>query len=131
MSDKAEILNHPAVNPETKHFWEAAEAGQLYVKHCNSCGENHFYPRAQCPYCRSLNTSWLQSTGKGTIYSYTVMRRASPPCVVAYVTLDEGPSMFTNIVDCDFDALKIGDQVKAKHVYSADGLPIAVFVPSD
>ena len=45
------------------------------------------------------------------IYSYSVMRRAEPVYVMAYVTLDEGPTMMTNLVDCDPDAVTVGARV--------------------
>jgi uncharacterized OB-fold protein len=121
-------IDHPAVNAETREYWEAARAGKLLVKRCRACGEAHAYPRAHCPRCRSLDTAWIEASGKGTVYSWTVMRRASPPFAVAYVTLDEGPTMFTNLVDCDFDALTIGQTV-AVAFEDREGLTVPVFRP--
>ena len=74
-----EPIDHPAINAETAPYWEGARAGRLMIKTCRSCGEAHFYPRAQCPRCRSLDTEWKEASGRGKIYSWTVMRRASPP----------------------------------------------------
>ena len=67
----------------------------------------HHYPRAICPFCFSDKTEWSEASGKGTIYTYSVMRRAPVPYAIAYVTLDEGPTMMTNIVDCDLDKLEV------------------------
>ena len=70
-----------------------------------------FTPRAHCPFCFSDNTGWQQASGDATIYTYSVMRRGAPvPYAIAYVTLAEGPTMMTNIVDCDLDGIRIGQE---------------------
>ncbi|MEC9344268.1 MAG: OB-fold domain-containing protein [Pseudomonadota bacterium] len=125
-----EAIDHPAVNAETRAYWEGARDGRLLIKGCNACGEKHFYPRAQCPYCRSLDTEWIESSGRGVIYSWTVMRRMDPPLAVAYVTLEEGVTMFTNIVECDLDALAVGQEVAVTFEEKADGLTVPVFKPA-
>ncbi|MEP9386038.1 Zn-ribbon domain-containing OB-fold protein [Mesorhizobium sp. KR9-304] len=123
-------VEHAAVNAETKAYWDAARDGRLLVKKCTACGRPHFYPRTQCPHCRSLETEWMEASGQGTIYSWTVMRRASPPVAIAYVTLEEGVTMFTNIVDCDLDALAVGQPVRVAFEQREDGLTIPVFKPA-
>ena len=50
--------------------------------------------------------------GRGTLYSFSVMRRVEKPYAIAYVTLEEGVTVLTNLVDCDFDRLRIGDPVR-------------------
>lgn len=118
----------PQVTPETKPFWVAARNGKLLLKKCAACGETHYYPRAHCPFCFSDKTDWVESKGLGTIYSYSVMRRAKPVYAIAYVALDEGVTVMSNIVDSDFDALKIGQKVRLKHVPTeGDGPPMAMF----
>jgi uncharacterized protein len=102
----------PSINMETETYWEATKQNKLLLKKCDDCGETHWYPRAICPHCSSSNTSWYEGSGKGKIYSYSVMRRAEIPYVMAYVTLDEGVSVLTNIVECDFDNLSIDQPVE-------------------
>ena len=104
---KERKLPAPAVSQETQAYWDAAAKGKLLVRKCTSCGQLHHYPRTICPFCFSDKTEWIEASGKGTIYSYSVMRRAPVPYAMAYVTLAEGPRMVTNIVDCDFDKLKM------------------------
>lgn len=121
----------PPVTPENKPFWDAAAEGRLLFKRCEDCGEPHYYPRALCPFCLSDNTTWAQSAGHGTIYSFSPMRRGTPvPYAIAYVTLDEGCTMMTNLVDCDFDALAIGQPVKVAFRPAEDGTPVPVFAPA-
>jgi uncharacterized OB-fold protein len=121
----------PSVSPENKAFFEAASQGKLLIKKCNSCGEFHHYPRALCPHCFSDKTEWRDAKGTGTVYTYSVLRRGVPePYCIAYVTLEEGVSMLTNLVDCDFDALRIGMQVKVVFKPSDGGPPVPMFTPA-
>jgi len=127
MTYQDRTITAPTVNPEGQAYWDAANQGKLLVKHCSACNEYHHYPRALCPHCFSDKTEWRAAKGTGTIYSYSVMRRAMPPYAMAYVTLDEGVSMMTNLVDCDFDALKIGQRVKVVFKPSEGGPAVPMF----
>jgi uncharacterized OB-fold protein len=119
----------PEANPETKPFWDAAAEGRLLIKKCVTCGQVHFYPRAICPFCGSDKTEWVTASGRGTVYSYSVMRRVPIPYALAYVTLEEGVSMMTNIVDCDLDAIRIGQRVTVAFKPSEGGPPVPMFRP--
>ena len=114
---------------ETERFWDAAAEGTLLLKTCTACGQPHHYPRTICPLCGSDRTEWRQTSGRGTVYSYSVMRRVPKPYAIAYVTLEEGVTMMTNLVDCDFDAIRIGQAVKV--VFKPiDGRAVPMFTPA-
>jgi uncharacterized OB-fold protein len=115
--------------PETQAFWDAAADGRFLVRHCSACGKAHWYPRSVCPLCHSSDTEWRAASGAGTIYSFSVMRKAEPPFVMAYVTLAEGPTMMTNIVECDSDALAIGQPVELVFQPSKSGIAVPCFQP--
>ncbi len=127
MADTSRKIFAPTPTPETARFWEAAAKGKLLVKTCAACGRAHHYPRPLCPFCGSGQTEWKESAGRGVIYTFSVMRRASPPYAIAYVTLDEGVTMMTNLVDCDFDALRIGQPVRVVFAASDGGPPVPMF----
>jgi len=127
---KDRVIPAPPVNPETKPFWDAAAKGQLLIKVCTACHQPHFYPRAICPFCMSDRTEWKQASGRGTVYSYSVMKRAEVPYAIAYVTLEEGPTMMTNIVDCDLDAIRIGQKVAVAFKPTDGGAPVPMFSPT-
>lgn len=129
MSGSQRPIPAPPVSPETKPFWDAAAAGTLLLKRCEACGEPHYYPRAVCPFCGSDRTVWLEASGRGTIYSYSVFRRAPVPYAIAYVTLEEGPTMMTNIVDGDLDAIRIGQRVRVRFAPTDGGPPVPMFAP--
>ena len=130
MSGSGRSIPAPPVSAETKPFWDAAAAGRLLLKRCEACREPHYYPRAICPFCGSDRTTWLEASGGGAIYAYSVFRRAPVPYAIAYVTLDEGPTMMTNIVEADLDALRIGQRVRVRFTPTDGGPPVPTFAPA-
>lgn len=129
MSTTQRKLAAPVANVETQAYWDAASAGKLMIRTCRECGEPHFYPRALCPFCFG-ETDWVETKGEGAIYSFSVMRRAPVPYAIAFVTLDEGPTMMTNIVDCDFDSIRIGQRVKVVFQPAENGQAVPMFAPA-
>jgi uncharacterized protein len=120
----------PQPNPETRAFWDGAAEGRLLLKKCLACGQVHYYPRALCPFCGSDRTEWQPSSGLGSIYSWSVIRRAEVPYAIAYVTLEEGITMMTNIVGCDLDAIRIGQRVRVVFTPTDGGPPVPTFTPA-
>lgn len=123
-------LPTPPVYPDNTEFWAAANEGRLLVPKCGSCGKTHWYPRPFCPHCRSDDVSWIEASGKGTIYSVSPTRRVPVPYAIAYVTLDEGTTMLTNIVDTDLDQVKIGDRVQVVFKATEGGQKVPMFKPA-
>jgi uncharacterized protein len=96
----------PAVNPWAQPFWDGAREGRLMIQRCEDCAVHVFYPRVSCPSCSSERLGWLQASGRGTVYSYTVVKNNAPsafagdvPYVVAVIRLEEGVQMLSNLVD--------------------------------
>lgn len=124
-------VRDPAMNPGDEAYFEAAAQGKLMLKKCGECNEVHHYPRALCPFCFSDKVSWVEAKGTGEIYTYSVTRRGGPvPYCIAYVTLDEGIRMMTNIVDTDLDTIKIGQKVKVVFKKSENGTSVPMFAPA-
>ena len=125
----------PAVNPETTEFWTATQQGRLLLKRCRDCAAVIWYPRAICPECASLQTEWFDATGRGRIYSYTVNHRGEgnyqglPPFVLAYVELDEGPRIMTNVVGAEAGELAVGLPVEVVFHATPDGPALPRFQP--
>ncbi|MGE0717768.1 MAG: Zn-ribbon domain-containing OB-fold protein [Alphaproteobacteria bacterium] len=111
--------------PETQPFRDAAAEGRFLLPHCRACSRAHWYPRALCPFCGGA-VDWREASGGGTIYAVSVMRRADPPYALAFVTLDEGPTMMTNLVDCDIDRAAIGQAVRVTF-RDWHGVPVPMF----
>ena len=124
-------ISDPLMNVGDKPYFDAANEGKLMVGKCGGCGEYHHYPRGLCPFCFSDKVSLVQAKGTGTIYTYSVSRRAGPIVYcIAYVKLDEGVTMMTNIVDCDLDTVKIGQKVKVVFKKSEGGTAVPMFAPA-
>ena len=120
----------PMQTAETKPFWDASARGELLYGSCSACNEKHYYPRARCPYCFSDQVTWRVASGRGTLYSYSAVPRGNPPYVSAYVMLEEGVAVFTNMVECNPGDLSIGLAVELVFEKSRDGQPVAVFRPA-
>ena len=101
-----------------------------------ACGTLRYYPRAVCPECLSGEARWERMSGRGTVYTFTVTyQNQSPgfreelPYVLAYVTLDEGVQMLTNVVGCPPDQVKIGMPVEVTFEDVNDEIAIPRFKP--
>ena len=119
----------PRVLPESLSYWQAADEGRLLVKQCRDCGKVHHYPRDICPHCLSTNTEWLAAAGTGTVYSYSTMGQGEAAYTLAFVTLDEGVTMMSNLVGCDPRSLAIGQRVKVVFQPTEGGHAVPMFTP--
>ena len=99
-------------DPAGRAEWRSA-GGKLVLGHCRQCDSVHYYPRAACPFCASLNVDRAEACGQGQIYSHSFTARGPDGAyILAYVTLDEGLSMLTNIIDCAPENVAIGQRVE-------------------
>jgi uncharacterized OB-fold protein len=102
----------------TAPFWAAAGGGVLVRPVCRTCGRNFFTPQIACPSCLSEDWDYAPSSGRGTVYSATVVHKAPSaefevPYSLAVVDLDEGWSMLANVLpDADGRIAAIGDAVQ-------------------
>ena len=127
----------PTVEDESRPYWEAAREGRLLIKRCNACGRAHHYPRPFCPSCWSEDVEWQEATGRGTVYTYSIVFRndLAPfsewgPYVPAVVELEEGPRLMTNIVDCDPESLAVGLPVRVAFRELTEEWSAPVFRPA-
>ena len=119
-------INHPQVMP----FWQAAEQGRFILPNCCQCRRVHWYPRPFCPFCMNRGLEWKLASGNGRVYSYTIARKAETPYVLAYVQIDEGPFMMTNIVTDDLETVHVGQPVRVDFRKTEYGRTVPVFVPT-
>src|SRR5215207_9264433 len=93
-------------------FWAGCTREELMVQRCADCGAFVHIPEPCCTRCASFDLEWVRSSGRGTVYSYSVVWRPQQPAfevpyVVAIVDLDEGWKILTNIIDCDPAAVRV------------------------
>lgn len=93
---------------DTRDFWTATKDKKLRYQECANCGTVIFYPRCHCTGCINGDLVWKTSAGQGTVYTYSVVRqsyhpffRHQVPYAVAWIDLDEGPRILSNLVGVD------------------------------
>ena len=102
--------------PPTAGFWDAAARRELAIPRCDRCGEWIWYPRTPCPACASPDVTWTATSGRGRVYSWTVVHRmflaafaGMVPYVVALIELDEAPRVrIVGRIDAAPDQLRAG-----------------------
>lgn len=125
----------PLVTQANTEFWAATAEGRFQLQRCNECDTVLWFPRRHCPSCWTENVSTFDASGKGVIYSFTIIRKGamaykdSGPFVVAYVELAEGPRVMTNIVDCDVESVKVGMPVEVVFHDTGQGNALYRFRP--
>lgn len=126
----------PEPTPETQPFWDAAWNGRLSLPHCADCNEYFFPPRTICPNCQSRNVAMTDASGRGSLLSYVISHLSVPgfdaPYSIAVVKLEEGPTMLSNIVDCDQtpDALELDMPLEAVFTPISETISLPQFRPA-
>lgn len=124
--------------PDTGEFWRKTKDRVLGYQHCDDCGTVVFYPRRHCTGCLGSNLTWQASAGEGTIYTFSVVRqsyhpffRSLVPYAVAWIDLDEGPRILSNItgVEDPGSELEVGQRVSLSWE-EHDELCIPLFRPA-
>ena len=124
------VIPAPVADPTTKPFWDGAREGRFLIGRCRDTGKHFFPPRGVSPFTLSTAVDLVPASGRGTLYSYTVMRLAQP-YAPAMVELAEGCRIFTNMVDCAFEELRIGMAVRLVwKPTEGEGAPVPMFAPA-
>lgn len=130
MQKLGEYVSPEMISPEAEPFWEGARKGRLMMHTCRDCRRGHHFPRGLCPHCHSTDLEWKQLSGRGTIYSFSVVTESKESrYVIAYVEIADRVKAITNIVDCDPDDVRIGQEVEAIFKPSRSGQNILLFRP--
>lgn len=119
----------------SKPYWEGCQRGVLRVQRCRDCGEHVFIPEPLCTGCSSQNLEWVDTSGRGSVYSFTVVHRPQRPefrvpYTVAIVEMDEGWHMLSNLVDIAPEAVKIGMKVEVSFEKMSEQITLPYFRPA-
>ena len=126
----------PVPTPETQHFWDGTQAGELRLQRCDSCGKNYFPPRPFCATCGSRSVSVFKASGKAVLWSYVIHHRPvpgfTPPYAIAVVQLADGLRMMTNIVECPQTPEALQLDMESEVVFEAqnDKITLPLFRPA-
>jgi len=101
--------------PDTRAFWEATRQKALRYQQCELCGTVVWHPRGHCTGCVDGTLTWRTASGNGTVYTFSVVRqsyhpffRSLVPYAIAWIDLDEGPRILSNVVGFDDTAGNLG-----------------------
>lgn len=124
----------PIADGDSQAYWEGIKDGKLLLQHCTDCGHIQYYQQRLCRQCQSDKLIHKKASGKGVIYSYSVVYRAPGPAfksdvpyAVLLVTLEEGPRMISALVGKDFDALNFDKPVTLQIVQTGDDVYLPCF----
>jgi uncharacterized OB-fold protein len=125
----------PSGEGDYGRFFQACCEGKLLIQECPACGQRQFYPRALCTAC-GATPGWLETAGRGTIYTFTVVRQnriapfaAELPYVVAMIDLEEGVRMLGTVTTAYPDDIGVGLPVEAYARVYEDGRAIPYWRP--
>lgn len=115
-------------------FWDSVRAHAARLQRCDGCGTFRFIPTEICARCRSEAATWTPVSGRGVVYTFTVVHRAPTPAyqadapyVIAHVELEEGPRMISNLVGVDPATVRIGQPVHLVYEDQEDGSALYKF----
>ena len=125
----------PSMTADSQFFWDGAKAGRLLIQRCAACGALRHPPRPMCPHCHSLEWDTLESSGRGTVYSFVMPRHPQFPFldddyIVALIELEEGTRLVSNLVDITPGDARIGMPVAVRFDEFDDGVVLPVFTPA-
>jgi hypothetical protein len=127
----------PDVTPESRPFWDGCRGHRFLIQRCADCGERQHYPRGVCAWCWSERLEWQPSTGRGTVYTFTVTHRTQArgfrdelPYVLAWVELDEGVQVMANLVRCDPARVHVGMPVQVTFEDVTPEISLPRFTPA-
>jgi uncharacterized protein len=124
----------PTITSLTRRFWDAAAQGRLLLPRCNACTRHFFRPEVACTHCFATDWQWVDASGLGTLYSYSIVHKApapgfAVPLVLAVVELDEGPHLFSNLVGCEHGDIRIGMGLQVQFDAVAPSIHLPRFHP--
>ena len=124
-------LSFPEQSPDAQYEQHLRE-GHFMIQRSASSGAYVFYPRVAEPVTGAMDLTWVKASGKGTVYSATVIRPRAPAQAynVCLIDLEEGPRMMSRVDGLAADAVQIGMPVTARIVQEGDK-PLVVFFPSE
>ena len=134
-------LSRPLPNlvdePYAQPFWEGTRNERLLLQFCTDCDRYQFFPRPLCQSCGGENLEWKEASGSGRVHAYTLVRRTikNPgfepdlPYLLGLIDLEEGPRIYSRIVNCDAEEIAVGDPVEVTFERRSAEVTLPVFRP--
>jgi uncharacterized OB-fold protein len=133
MLTETKPVPHPT--PESQPYWDGAALGILRLQRCKACGKQRHYPQLVCPHCYSLDVTWFEASGRGTVHSWTVAHHAFHPAfmddlpyTLVIVDLEEGCRAMGRLDASAQQRLSIGLPVRVIFQRNEEDVALPVFV---
>lgn len=118
-----QIVDFPRPVPEydAEEFWAGCRRHELLMQRCGNCGKYRWLPRPMCPHCNSLQREWVKVSGRGKVFTWTIVTHPVHPAAaskvpynVVEVELEEQPDLriVSNLVDCQNEDISFGMPVE-------------------
>lgn len=124
----------PAVEPHSRPFWEGLRDRRLLLAQCDTCGALSYPPELSCASCGSSRRTWVEASGRGSLWTWTVCHPPMLPWfaqhgtwLVAVVELEEGPRMVTTLRDVAEEDVRIGLELVADFEDIEEDTTLVVF----
>jgi len=127
----------PIPDEASKPFFDGAREHRLMIQRCSTCGAVMWPVKARCDNCLAANVTWVQASGKGTLYSFVLMHQvyhpgfaSEVPYNIAEVDLEEGLRMMSNVVGCSNADLHIGMPLEVTFEDVTEAVTLPKFRPA-
>ncbi len=125
----------PVIGHDNRPWWDRIDEGELPIQRCCSCGTLRHPPRPMCWKCQSLESEYINASGKGIVYSYVVVHKPAVPgyeypLAVGLIELEEGTRIVSNIVGINPEDIEIGMPVEVSIDAVDDEMNLPLFRPA-
>ncbi len=124
----------PEPTVDSQPFWDGLKERRILLQRCADCGELRHYPSPMCSSCHSMEVDWVEASGRGTVYSWTVTHhpfqigfRGETPYILATVDLEEGVRMISQVLDAKPEDMKLGLPVETVFAPADEGFVLPFF----
>lgn len=125
------VLVDPLATPASAEWQAACGRGELLIGRCRICARAHFFPRGHCPHCHAGDVGMEPAAGRGSVYAWTTVHARPQPYTVAYVRLDEGVTMLTQLLGIPAGRWSCGARVRVAWAQAPAGATLPVFEPEE
>lgn len=126
----------PLPSFEDRPHWDGLRRHEFLIQECADCGALRHPPKPMCQACQSTKERWRKASGRGVVYSYTILHQASHPAWkekipynVVVVALEEGVRVIGNMIDCPNEQIRIGMPVQVAFEDVAEDVTLPRFTP--
>lgn len=123
----------PVTDIDSEPFWQGLAAGRLMIQRCPTTGRHQWYPRGHSIHDPRATPEWVEASGRGEVFSFTVIHRGNtrrPPYNCALIRLEEGVLMLSSLRGVEEDEMAVGMKVAVDFEAFDEDLRLPVFRPA-